>query len=190
MKNNKTLIFSLFLVVVLAQWLVVISMISKHQATLNSGKLYKFKTQPVDPNDPFRGKYVQLSFEQNSIQIKNNSDFNYNDEVYVIFSENDKNFAIISKISYAKPENNPYYLKTKIRSSYAVDTITKTVTVQYPFDRYYMQEQKAPEAERIYNQSLRDTLSNTYAEVYIKNGIAVLKDVKINEVSLRELSEK
>ncbi|HMB62545.1 MAG TPA: hypothetical protein VKN36_05700, partial [Eudoraea sp.] len=57
----------------------------------------------------------------------------------------------------------------------------------YPFDRFYMEESKANEAELTYRQSQRDTSKITYALVRIKNGEAVLKDVMIDGISIREL---
>ena len=51
------------LVVCLLQWTVPLGLIWQHQATLRTGTVYRFRTAPVDPVDPFRGRYVQLRFE-------------------------------------------------------------------------------------------------------------------------------
>ncbi len=50
-----------------------------------------------------------------------------------------------------------------------------------------MEESKASDAEEIYAKSLQDTTQLTYALVSIKNGDAVLKDVLIDGVSIKEI---
>ena len=60
------------------------------------------------------------------------------------------------------------------------------------FDRYYMDEYKAKPAEDLYRKNNRrnDSLNTTYALVAIKDGEAVLKDVLINEKSIKDHIEK
>ncbi len=66
--------------------------------------------------------------------------------------------------------------------------------IEYPFDRFYLEESKAPEAERAYWEANRDTTQVAYALVAVKNGHAALKDVMINNKSVidvvNELNEK
>jgi hypothetical protein len=51
-----------------------------------------------------------------------------------------------------------------------------------------MEEKKAYDAEIVYNESLRDSIDhNTYALVFVKDGKAVLKDVLIDNISIKEL---
>ena len=50
-----------------------------------------------------------------------------------------------------------------------------------------MEESKAYEAEQIYIENQIDSSKKTYALVSIKNGDAVLKDVLIDGVSIREV---
>lgn len=64
---------------------------------------------------------------------------------------------------------------------------TNKLTIYYPFDRYYMEESKAYDAELVYTKSLQDTTQVTYALVSIKDGDAVLKDVLIDEISIKEI---
>ncbi len=62
------------------------------------------------------------------------------------------------------------------------------LVINYPFTRYYMEESKAKAAELAHRRSLRNDQEVTYALVNIKNGDAVLKDVMINGVSVKELA--
>ncbi|MCP3932456.1 MAG: GDYXXLXY domain-containing protein, partial [Bacteroidetes bacterium] len=64
------------------------------------------------------------------------------------------------------------------------------LTIAYPFDRFYMEESKADDAEDIYREFQRDNRRAAYALVNIKEGKAVLKDVLIDGISIRELAKE
>ena len=71
--------------------------------------------------------------------------------------------------------------------SYVTEGGDNRLTVDFPFDRYYMEESKAIEAERTYRESQLDTNQVAYALVSIKDGESVLKDVLIDGVPIREI---
>jgi hypothetical protein len=56
-----------------------------------------------------------------------------------------------------------------------------------PFDRFYLEESKASEAERVYWQAQRDTAQVAYGLVTIGKGRAVLTDVMINDRSVVDI---
>ena len=60
-------------------------------------------------------------------------------------------------------------------------TNSGSVYFTMPFDRYYMEETKAPAAERAYWQSNRrgQTNQNAYAVVRIRNGESVLENLYV-----------
>ena len=58
MKTSKLLI-GCFALVAVAQLTVPAWMIVSHERTLLTGKVFKFRTAPVDPYDAFRGRYVR-----------------------------------------------------------------------------------------------------------------------------------
>ena len=183
--SSKKLLLSVFILVALAQLYVPAKMIFDKEDTLETGIDYKFSTAPIDPTDPFRGKYIILSYKDNVAVIDNEKDWVSGEIVYV-FLENDQNgFAKIKSVSKEKPTDSQNFLKAKV-SAVSSDGTNK-LTIYFPFDRYYMEESKASDAEVIYAKSLRDTTKVTYALVSIKNGDAVLKDVLIDGVSIKEI---
>lgn len=181
---NKKLVIPAFLIMALAQIYFPAQIIFNSENIFREGKEFLFKIAPIDPTDPFRGKYIVLSFEETSARVSNALDWNYGDPVYVSLGTNEKGFASIQSISKDKPENSGDYVKASV--SYVSGDSAAHVTIQYPFDRFYMEESKAYDAEIIYNESLRDTAQVTYALVAVKNGDAVVKDVVINGVPVRE----
>lgn len=61
---NRNLLLALLVVLAAAQLAVPASMIVQRETVLTQGRVYKFKTAPVDPVDAFRGRYVALRFEE------------------------------------------------------------------------------------------------------------------------------
>jgi len=186
--KTKTLLLLLFAVLASMQWFVPAQMIFEKEKILAQGKEFKFKTAPVDPNDPFRGKFITLDFDANSLEIANDSDYNANETVFVILASNDNGFASIASISKKRPEGDADYVKARVQ--YVSRVNERKVYVEYPFRRFYMDESKADSAETVYHRSLRDTSSTTYALVLVREGNAVLKDVMIDGVSITKIARR
>ncbi|WP_083677213.1 GDYXXLXY domain-containing protein [Winogradskyella sp. J14-2] len=172
-------IFILFVVVAVIQLYVPAKMILDREDVLKTGITYKFKTRPVDPNDPFRGKYITLNYEMNSAKT-NDSIWKRGETIFVYLENDSLGYAKVHSVSKEKKDIDRDYVETKVRWNYGN---SNTVNFELPFDRFYMEETKAKPAEDIYRKynRRRDTLNQTYALVAIKNGKAVLKDVYIND---------
>ncbi len=187
MINRKLSVF-FFILVALAQLYVPAKMIFDREDVLETGTEYKFRTAPIDPNDPFRGKYITLNYVDNIYPVRDDGSWVDGESVFVTLLNDKDGFAFIGAVSKVKPSNTQDFVKTKMRLIHRddFDPYVKLV-LEYPFDRYYMGEFKAKDAERAYNKSLQDTTRITYALVMIKNGTAVLKDVLIDGISIEEI---
>lgn len=178
-------IFLIFVVVVLAQLFVPAKMIYDQQEIIATGTAYKFKTQPVDPSDPFKGKYIRLNYEMNSAP-SNDTTWIPSAPIYITLKTDESGFAAVKAISKEVPED-PDYLKLK---SNWYNAYEKRVEFSLPFNEFYMNETKAYDAEVAHANAQRDSLPNTtYALVYVLNGGAVLENVFINEVPIGEYVE-
>ncbi len=185
--NYKKILFPAFALLVLAQLFVPAKMILHQEDILNSGQAYKFKTAPIDPYDPYRGKYINLAFDANTFEVSKESEWDYNELVYVKLTTDDNGFAKIQDISREKPDDQSDYVQA---NSWGKTGVGKKLRVRYPFNRFYMEESKALEAEETYRASRRDSSMVAYALVKVKNGEAVLENVFINDVPIQEVVEK
>ncbi|MGB6269556.1 MAG: GDYXXLXY domain-containing protein [Olleya sp.] len=174
-------LFIIFIIVACIQLFVPSQMIINKEDTLSNGKAYKFKTRPVDPTDPFRGKYITLRFDINSSQT-NDSTWVRDDKVYVYLDTDNLGFAKVKSVSKEQLNTHSDYVIAEVRW---YNQRTDELNFNLPFNRFYMEESKAKPAEEAYREAQRDTLpNNTYALVYVKEGDAVLKDVLINEIPI------
>lgn len=176
----KKIIFTAILVVVFAaQWVAPLKMIYDNENVITQGKAYKFKTQPIDPSDPFRGKYIVLNFELNSIPAPDLG-WKYDDDVFLVVDEDSLGFARVASVAKAKPTETHNFVKAKTGNY-----INGKLHYRLPFNRFYMNEKKAYSAEVLYREAQTDSLpNNSYALVFIKEGRAVLADVLINNKSV------
>ncbi|HZY78949.1 MAG TPA: GDYXXLXY domain-containing protein [Cyclobacteriaceae bacterium] len=174
-----------FFVMVGAQWYVPLTMIFGVEEAMDEGVEYKFKTAPIDPSDPFRGKYVTLSFEAETYYGKDSDTlFTPGQTVYAVIMEDSAGFASIIQVLPDPPDVPLDYFEATY--SYG----TGPMMLQFPFNRFYVEESKASEAEQLYWQNNRtDNPAVCYAKVTVYKGTATLTDVMIGERSIVELVE-
>lgn len=183
MKQNKFFVIAAFILTALFQIYVPAGIIADREILLSEGKEFKFKCAPVDPSDPFRGKYITLSFDENSF-ITDTDNWEYNENVYLIYKNDSEGFSEIESVARVKPDSNSDFLKLKTSG---FNTEQKKLFLNYPFDRYYLNESKAPKTEEFYNRSLSDTNNVTYALVAIKDGEGAIKNLFINDKPIEEI---
>ena len=179
-------IFSLFVLLALIQLSVPAQMIFKRESILNTGIAYKFKTQPVDPSDPFKGKYIFLNYDVNNIKVENR-DWQRQQNVYISIANDSLGFVKATSASIKQPKNG-MFVKARV-DWYSVKDNSLRFT--FPFNEFYMEESKAYNAEIAHRNAQRDSLpNNTYALVFVKDGQAVLDNVFINDVPIAKFVEE
>ena len=192
--KNKSVYVAAFVLILIAQWYVPAQMISEHEDVAANGKVLKFKTAPVDPYDAFRGKYIILNFKENKGKItKETKALNYGDAIFVTFTDS-AGYALVGAVLADEPKDTSVYVKAKVdyidNNAFLLNSKVKRpmvfIHINYPFERYYMNEKKAPKAETAYQESNRETKNNVYAQIAIKNGVGVVKDVLIDNKSIKD----
>lgn len=178
---KKSTLLTLLALVIGLQLAIPGGMILRREYVLSHGRAFKFRVDPVDPHDPFRGRYVALRFAQNSVAIPPGLTIRRNQTVHVLLGEDDNGFAIFTGLQLTRPKSDPY-LTTRVNSAYSGNAI-----LRLPFDRFYMDEKSAPTAEIVARNSLADTNRPTYAEVRISRGFAVLADLYVADRPIREV---
>lgn len=176
----KTLTVAIFVLMVVAQWFVPLRMVFRQESVIAHGTTYRFKTQPIDPSDPFRGKYITLRFEAAMHKVDTASRWTMGETVYLTLEEDPAGFARIKDVVRTRPEDTSEYIQTV--TGYTGNK--GFIVVELPFDHFFLEESKASEAEKAYWQAATDTTQVAYAEVAVRNGMAALRDVKIDGKSI------
>jgi uncharacterized membrane-anchored protein len=172
---------TLLAAVCLAQLAVPVSLIARHEQTRSSGTPYRFQTAPVDPSDPYRGRYVALRYavEREPVPFADQGFIymGYNRRVYAEVEAGPDGFARLTKIHEQRPAGVDYidvFTRDLAERKEGETAQPSAIHVQVPFDRYYLPEDVAPEVERAYFDASRKAQDNTWAEVRVRDGHAAL----------------
>ncbi len=162
------------------------SMIADQQRILKRGEVFRFRPQPVDPYDAFRGRYIVLQFMDQSIHFPNAQDtFQYDDKIYVSLEKDSLGFIYFSNPSLKKPDTQNY-LKTTVQH-----TSKDQVSVDIPenLGRYYLNEKLAPLAEKKYRELLNNRESNevnVYLDARVLDGEVLIEELYFEGVPVGE----
>lgn len=174
----KTLRIALFILLALAQLAVPASMIWKRQHTLREGRLWKFRTAPVDPVDAVRGRYLALRFEAEDFSYDGALPFG--ETAYVTLKEDADGFAAVDRIS-----REP----TKADNVVQVDRFgfyDKKAHVSFPFDTFWVSEANAHAAENAFAAHSHRGTGGAYATVRIRQSDAAIEDLYVAGKPLRD----
>ncbi|WP_299274036.1 GDYXXLXY domain-containing protein [uncultured Psychroserpens sp.] len=178
-------IFIMFIVLAIVQISIPAQMIFKRESVLKTGTAYKFKTQPIDPSDPFKGKYIFLNYDLDSA-MANDENWQRHQDVYVSIANDSLGFVKAVSVHAYTPESGDF-VKAKVRWFSDSNSVLE---FSLPFNEFYMEESKAYDAEVAHRNAQRDSIpNNTYALVYVKNGEAVLDNVFINDIPIAKVVE-
>jgi uncharacterized membrane-anchored protein len=168
----------IFLVVALAQIAVPASMIWKRQRTLGEGRLWKFRTAPVDPVDAMRGRYLALRFEAE--QFPTPQAMPYRDTVYAKLKEDADGFAVIDQVNETPMEGDD------VVQAQSFGWYEGKMHLKFVFDRLWVTEANAPAAEKAYADHSRREKIDAYATVRVMAGDAGIEELYIAGQPLRE----
>lgn len=178
----KKYLILIFILAVLVQWYVPGKMIWNREEVLKKGKVFRFQTEPVDPEDPFRGRYVALEFKADTVVAKFEQ-FDVGQTAYAEIENDTAGFVTLKRLHDTPPASKDY-VEVKIAYWTYKDRAEdpERVVVSYPFEQFFLDEYKAPKAEAIYRSGT--TAGKTYALVSIYKGKGVIRDLIINDRSV------
>jgi uncharacterized membrane-anchored protein len=168
-KNLRIIIFA---IVALLQVSVPASVLWRRAQTLKHGRLWKFKTAPVDPVDAMRGRYVALRFAAEQVPQPQQSISTAS--VYAVLKEDANGFARVDHLSPARVIGDD---SLKVES---LGYWRESQHVRFPFDRYWVTEANAPAVEKAYIDNSRRGNENAYVTVRVHNGDAAIEQLYID----------
>jgi uncharacterized membrane-anchored protein len=181
---KKAYLIAAFVITVILQLMIPVKMIYDSEITEKEGTEFKFKTIPVDPTDFLRGKYITLNYEISTYPAADTT-FVSGEQVYVAVKKDKNGFAQIASIHHDKPEGINDYVLADVNYNHA-----GRISLEFAFNRFYMAENKAAEAETAYAEYSKKNLKPAYALVAVKEGNAVVKDVIIDGVPIKDYVDK
>lgn len=180
----KTLPLIIFAIAALAQWAAPLSQIWTHEQTLTQGTLIKLKCSAPDPYDPLRGRYLAVRPEQREASVPADMKLQRGMQVYATLTTGADGLATISSLSLTPPASSGY-IRLKVSYEFGNPEDDK-IGIEWPFDRFYLNEKLAPEADKWFAENIRSA-KGIIAEVRVLNGRAVLADLSLDGKPFREI---
>ncbi len=170
----------LVVLALLLQLAIPLKMILSQEIIRRDGVEIRLRCAPVDPADPFRGRYVAIAYDNKSVKgIQPKNEEHLINDVYrgnLCWAQFDKGENGEYKlIRLAKePSSVGIWIKTRNARVWRHEKETLPISIELDQDRFYMNEKAAPAAEAAYN---RRKWKDVYATLRVHNGNVVLVDL-------------
>ncbi len=175
----------LFAIAAIVQLAIAGAAIFKSEMALNTGEVFRFRVQPVDPVDAFRGRYVAVRSALDRAPVADGIEVKPGRWIFVPLRVDDNGFAAFGTVGLEEPDEGAF-LKLRAGGIFDDENGVRQLSVTLtPFGRYYMDEKLAPEAERAVWSGPRGE-REAFITVRVRNGTGVLEDLWVDGVPIHE----
>ena len=129
-----------FWALVAAQALLPLALIGWNEVALATGERVRLATQPIDPVDLFRGRYVTLRYEISTLPL--DDDAGRGETVYVVLEE-ERETWIGRSATRERPPDDETFIRGRVRS-----VVDGEAEIEYGIETYYADEAEARALER------------------------------------------
>ena len=181
---NRRLRLVLFVIMALVQLTVAGGAIVRSELALRTGEAFRFRIQPVDPVDAFRGRYVAIRFAVDRAFVAEGAAVRPRKHVFIPLTVDSDGFAAFGEADVEPPAAGPYL---KLRAGVVTPNQEgrQEVWVSMPFRRFYMDEDKAPKAERAV-WSRRRGQREASVSVRVRRGVGVIEELYIADTPIHQ----
>ena len=186
-------------------------MIIRREMALSNGVVCRFLTAPVDPYDAFRGRYVALDIAEANSHLCDR-EYARGQRMYAVIGEGTNGYSVIERLA-PRPEAEAVCIRTRVLSCWEeyrplpagtnsavragrspdtrhVPTGQYRVRYALPFDRFYMDEKLAPEAEKAYLDACRRGRQEGVVVVRVWRGLGVIEDLELGGRPIRDVARE
>ncbi len=178
---------AVFAVAVAAQWLLPLAGIWQYERVIARGTTVRLECVAPDPYDPLRGRYLAVRPAEGRVPKPEGMVGRDAVPVWATLEAGDDGLSRIKSLSL-EPVSGPTVIRLVAKwRLWEGQTSPETVFVEWPFDRLYLNERLAPDADKLVTERFREGQDRPVAEVRLLDGRAVLTDVLVDGVSIREI---
>jgi hypothetical protein len=175
---------AVFVVAALTQWLLPLSGVWQHERVIARGVPVRIRCAAPDPYDPLRGRYLAVRPEETQVPKPEGMPEQGGVPVWATLEEGDDGLSRIKSLSL-EPVSGQTVIRL-VAGWQRWNQESATVFVEWPFDRFYLNERLAFDADALVAERLRAG-ERPVAEIRLLDGRAVLTDVLLDGVSIREI---
>lgn len=202
-RDKKKLLLALFLLTLTVGLYYPAAKIIRFEFPLAPPAVVRFNATLYDPYDPFRGRYVAISARQAQLTVAREAgsehmlDLDRSSRLYAVVEPDEKGMAKVVDL-VKKPQKGKINLRLDrysvyFRSREKDSTGYDTYQITFPFNRFYMNEKLAPEAERAFMQATRGGGAEGRCQIVVKiyrDGSYAIDDMEIGGMPIHEFLRK
>ncbi|MEI6872755.1 MAG: GDYXXLXY domain-containing protein [Verrucomicrobiota bacterium] len=173
-----------------AQWAAPLASIRTQEEVIARGEVVRIAVAAPDPYDPLRGRYLRVRPQEVDVVLGPElAHLKSGNQVWVQLEKRSDELHHIGKVTEEKPVAGDYVQGTLrsawTRSSNPAEHVPK-MSIEWPFDRFYLNEKLAPQADVWLRENTRGK-KTIVAELRLLKGKAVLTDLELDGRSFREI---
>ena len=192
--TSRTLPLVVFALAAVAQCVAPLAGVIGRERVARHGTSFRVRCDAPDPYDPFRGRFLAVRPEQTTVAAPAGMPVGEIVTAWGVLAVGDDGLARIERLELA-PSAGANVIRVR-----AVRHAGDRAQVRWPFDRFYLNERLAPEADAVVARAVRErrgpvgsvaaTAALPVAEFRLLDGRAVLVDVLLDGVSVRDLAKQ
>ncbi|GAB1264080.1 GDYXXLXY domain-containing protein [Aurantivibrio infirmus] len=184
----------LAILVILLQLGVLAYMAAHREYIRSTGEIVYFRTMPLDPRDPFRGDFVRLRYDINSISKRHwperGDNIQKDDVVYTSLLRDPNNVAKFVSVSTSKPESNSNENKNDLFIKGRADfnwrfQQANTIGVRYGIEQFFVQQGVGLDIEKYRGGRTEIQIPMEVEVALSENGTAVTRDFRWSELGVQ-----
>lgn len=176
---------AIFAVTAVAQWLLPLAGVWRHEQVIARGTTVRIECAAPDPYDPLRGRYLAVRPVQDQLPKPEGLAERETAPVWATLVAGADGLSRVESLSLV-PVSGPTVIRLVATRSRWGQPSAETVFVEWPFDRFYLEERLASGADELVAARFREG-AKPVAEVRLLGGRAVLTDVLIDGASIRDV---
>lgn len=178
-----------FALAALAQWLVPLAGIGQYERFMARGTVARLECSASSSYDPLRGRYLDLWLAESGQFAPRDMPERGAVPVWATLVAGDDGISRIQSLSVT-PTSGPSVIRLVARHS-GESNGAKRISLEWPFDRLYTARRLTPETAKFVAGRLSvgryDSGKVSLAEIRILDGRALLVDVLVDGVSIRDV---
>jgi len=183
----KVFLWSAFAAAVIAQWAVPLAGVRAHERTLAEGVPVRLRCAAPDPYDLLRGRFLAVRLQPDRVPRMESAEgvnIQRGQPLYLLIEEGEDGVHQVTDAVLEKPADGTLFIAA--RAGWGGWSGSQNIGIEWPVDRFYLNEKLAPEADQWYAGTVRAE-DGVIAELRVRGGRVVIEDLTYQGTPFREI---
>ncbi len=173
---------SVFAIVMLLYLWVPFNMIQHTEKILKQGTSHRFRLEPIDPYDAFRGRYVVLFYGNTAVPAKDS--LSSGQTIFITLEKDSLGYSFFEAAWAAQPEHKDYIITQAAYFASASDTVNFILPENMQY--YYMNEKLAPIVDKLLWQQVDTIPHKNTVSIRVLKGETAVEELYVDDLPVLE----